>query len=89
MTDFAEQQLDELEELITQEKMQAALAHQNDVWASCVAEGIEQEILIDAAIETAVREAIRMRGEDAAEAMLSDVKHRISMGEFSPERVLQ
>lgn len=89
MTDFAEQQLDELEELIIQEKMQAALAHQNDAWASCAAEGIEQEILIDAAIETAIREAIRLRGEDAADAMLSDVKERIMLGDFSPERVLQ
>ena len=48
MTDLTEHQLDELEDLIVQEKMQAALEHQNDVWASCVAEGIEPEILIDA-----------------------------------------
>lgn len=89
MTDIAEQKLDDLEELIIQEKMQAALAYQNDTWASCAAEGIEQEILIDAAIETAVREAIRLQGEDAAEAMLSQVRDRILMGDFSPQRILQ
>lgn len=89
MSDLAEQKLDDLEELIVQEKMQAALAYHHDTWASCAAEGIEQEILIDAAIETAVREAIRLQGEDAADKLLSQVRERIIMGDFSPQRVLQ
>ena len=37
--------------------MQAALQHQHDVWANCVAEGIEQEILIDATLAMAIRES--------------------------------
>lgn len=89
MTDLSEHQLDELEDLIVQEKMQAALEHQNDVWASCVAEGIEAEILIDANLAMAIRESIRLQGEDATETLLTDLRDRILLGEFSPERTIQ
>ena len=89
MTDLTEHQLDELEDLIVQEKMQAALEHQNDVWASCVAEGIEPEILIDANMAMAIQESIRLQGEDATENLLNDLRDRILLGEFSPERTLQ
>ena len=89
MTDLTEQQLDELEDLIVQEKMQAALEHQNDVWASCVAEGIEPEILIDANMAMAIQESIRLHGEDATEHLLNDLRDRIVLGEFSPERTIQ
>lgn len=89
MTDLTEHQLDELEDLIVQEKMQAALEHQNDVWASCVAEGIEAEILIDANMAMAIQESIRIHGEEATETLLNDLRDRITLGEFSPERTLQ
>ncbi|MEP2946023.1 MAG: hypothetical protein ABJN11_16645 [Lentilitoribacter sp.] len=89
MTDLTEHQLDELEDLIVQEKMQAALEHQNDVWASCVAEGIEPEILIDANMAMAIQESIRLHGEEATEKLLNDLRDRILLGEFSPERTLQ
>ncbi|MEP2979521.1 MAG: hypothetical protein ABJO86_08550 [Lentilitoribacter sp.] len=89
MTDLTEHQLDELEDLIVQEKMQAALEHQNDVWASCVAEGIEPEILIDANMAMAIQESIRIHGEEATETLLDDLRDRIVLGEFSPERTLQ
>ena len=89
MTDLTEHQLDELEDLIVQEKMQAALEHQNDVWASCVAEGIEAEILIDANMAMAIQESIRIHGEEATETLLNDLRDRIILGEFSPERTLQ
>lgn len=89
MTDLTERQLDELEDLIVQEKMQAALEHQNDVWASCVAEGIEPEILIDANLAMAIQESIRLHGEDATEHLLNDLRDRILVGEFSPERTIQ
>jgi hypothetical protein len=89
MTDLTEHQLDELEDLIVQGKMQAALEHQNDVWASCVAEGIEPEILIDANMAMAIQESIRIHGEEATETLLNDLRDRIILGEFSPERTLQ
>ncbi|MEM6462931.1 MAG: hypothetical protein AAF724_13540 [Pseudomonadota bacterium] len=86
---MAETVLSELDELIASEKMQAALEHQNDAWAEGVADGIEPEIIVDAAFVTVMREAIKLFGEEAAETMLEDLKKRVLTGEFSPERLIQ
>lgn len=80
---------DELDELIIQEKLQVALELQHDAWAESTADGIEPEIIADAAISTAIRETVRVLGEDQAEALVDSLRERILAGEFSPERVLQ
>lgn len=80
---------DELDELIIQEKLQVALELQHDAWAESTADGIEPEIIADAAISTAIRETVRALGEDQAEALVDSLRERILAGEFSPERVLQ
>lgn len=80
---------DELDELIIQEKLQVALELQYDAWAESAADGIEPEIIADAAISTAIRETVRALGEDQAEALIASLRERILAGEFSPERVLQ
>jgi hypothetical protein len=54
-----------------------------------MADGIEPEIIADAAIALAMRETIRMHGESGAEAMLESLRSRMLAGEFSPERVIQ
>ena len=81
--------LDEIEDLLVQEKMHVALGHQSDAWAEGMADGIEPEILADAAMMTALRETVRALGEDQAEALIESMRERILTGEFSPERVLQ
>ncbi|WP_299861457.1 hypothetical protein [uncultured Hoeflea sp.] len=80
---------DELDELIIQEKLQVALELQHDAWAESTADGIEPEIIADAAISTAIRETVRVLGEDQAEALVDSLRERILAGEFSPERILQ
>lgn len=80
---------DELDELIIQEKLQVALELQHDAWAESTADGIEPEIIADAAISTAIRETVRVLGEDQAEALIDSLRERILAGEFSPERILQ
>ncbi|MEM9108069.1 MAG: hypothetical protein AAGC96_20700, partial [Pseudomonadota bacterium] len=65
------------------------LEYQNDAWAEGVADGIEPEIIADAAFVTVLRESIKLFGEDAAEAMLENLKERMLSGEFSPERLIQ
>ena len=75
--------------MIIYEKMQTALEHQNDAWAEGVADGIEPEIIADAALVTVLRESIKLFGEDATEAMLENLKERLLTGEFSPERLIQ
>lgn len=80
---------DDLDDLIIQEKMQVALEFQNDAWADGAAEGIEPEILADAAIVTAMRETVRLLGEEKAEELIASMRDRVLAGEFSPERTLQ
>ncbi len=84
-----EQNLPDIDEMIIHEKMQTALEHQNEAWAEGVADGIEPEIIADAALVTVMRETVKLFGEDGAEAMLEELRQRVLTGEFSPERLLQ
>jgi hypothetical protein len=79
----------DIDDMIVHEKMQVALEYQNDAWAEGRADGIETEIIADAAIAFAMRETIRIHGEQGAEAMLEALRDRMLAGEFSPERVVQ
>ena len=81
--------LNDIDEMIVHEKMQAALEYQNEAWADGMADGIEPEIIADAAIALALRETIRVQGEKAAETLLESLRERMLAGEFSPERILQ
>ncbi|TCT31452.1 hypothetical protein [Martelella mediterranea] len=80
---------EEIDDMIVREKMQAALEYQNEAWADGVADGIEPEIIADAALALAMRETVRMIGEEGAEAMLESLRERMLAGEFSPDRVIQ
>lgn len=79
----------DIDDMIVHEKMQVALEYQNDAWADGRADGIEPEIIADAAIAFAMRETIRLRGEEGAEALLESLRSRMLAGEFSPERNIQ
>ena len=79
----------DIDDMIVHEKMQAALEYQNEAWADGMADGIEPEIIADAAFALAMRETIRIHGEDGAEAVLESLRSRLLAGEFSPERRFQ
>lgn len=79
----------DIDDMIVHEKMQVALEYQNEAWADGRADGIEPEIIADAAIALAMRETIRLHGEAGAEAMLESLRERMLAGEFSPERSIQ
>ena len=81
--------LNDIDEMIVHEKMQAALEYQNEAWADGMADGIEPEIIADAAIALALRETIRVQGERGAEALLDSLRERLLAGVFSPGRILQ
>ncbi|AGA65130.1 hypothetical protein B488_11380 [Liberibacter crescens BT-1] len=83
------QNINNLNTMIIHEKMQAAIEYQNEAWAGGMADGIEPEIIANAAITQAIRETVRIHGEDEAEALLNSLLTRILAGEFSPERTLQ
>ena len=84
-----EPSLNDIDDIIEHEKMQAALEHQSEAWADGMADGIEPEIIADAAIAHAMRETIRIHGEVGAEAMLESLRERMLAGEFSPQRSMQ
>ena len=81
--------LNDIDEMIVHEKMQAALEYQNEAWADGMADGIEPEIIADAAFALAMRETIRIHGEDGADAILERLRERMLAGEFSPQRIVQ
>lgn len=81
--------LKEIDDLIVHEKMQAALEYQTEAWADGRADGIEPEIIAEAAMLFAMRETVRLQGELGAEALLEQLKERILSGEFSPNRTIQ
>ncbi|WFU09988.1 hypothetical protein QA646_03725 [Rhizobium sp. CB3090] len=84
-----EPSLNDIDDMIVHEKRLAALEYQNEAWADGMADGIEPEIIADAAIAHAIRETIRIQGEQGAEALLESLRDRMLAGEFSPNRTLQ
>ena len=84
-----EASLKEIDDLIVHEKMQAALEYQTEAWADGRADGIEPEIIGEAAICFAMQETVRLRGEAGAEALLESLRARLLSGDFSPNRTVQ
>lgn len=78
----------DLDALIVQEKKLAALEYHNEAWADGISEGIEAEILADAAFSTALKELIRDAGEEQALSLIDSLRERLLKGEFIDGRPL-
>ena len=72
----------EIHDMIAHEKMQVALEHQNEAWADGMADGIEPEIIADAAIALAMRETIRMHGKPAQRPCSNHCASACSLANF-------
>lgn len=81
--------LNDMDEIIEREKRMVALEVHSEAWADGAMEGIDLNILADAAIATALEETIRELGEDAALQLVESLRERILAGEFSPTRTIQ
>lgn len=79
----------DLDELIAREKKLAAIEYQNEAWADGISEGIESEILAEAAFATALTELIRDAGEESALTLIEKMREQIIAGGFLAERNLQ
>ncbi len=79
----------DLDEMIAREKKLVAIEYQNEAWADGTSEGIEAEILAEAAFSTALTELIRNCGEEAAIALLDKMRDNVTSGAFLPSRILQ
>ena len=78
----------DLDEMIEHEKRQIALEYQHEAWAGGKSDGIEEEIMAEAAIGTAVTELLETAGEDAVLNYIESVKQQIISGAFTT-RTLQ
>ena len=68
---------------------QAALRYILDAWEEALHDGIEPEMLANAALFAALADLIGVYGEDAVAQMASGLSRRIHHGEFTLKRTSQ
>ena len=78
----------ELETMIEHEKRQTALEYQHEAWAGGLSDGIDMEIMAEAAIATAITELVEMGGESVTLAYLDELREQVIAGAFTA-RTLQ
>ena len=78
----------DLDAMIEHEKHQVAMEYQDEAWAGGTSDGIETEIMAEAAIATAIGELVDAVGEDAVLGYVDELKRRILTGDFTT-RTLQ
>ena len=78
----------DLDAMIEHEKHQVALEYQDEAWAGGISDGIDREIMADAAIATGMRAMVAAVGEDAALAYVEELREKVVAGEFTA-RTLQ
>jgi hypothetical protein len=72
-----------------EEQKRAALGYILTAWEEAIFEGIEPEMLANAALFAALSDLIAVYGEDAVSTMTKGLERRIQHGEFTLNRVTQ
>lgn len=75
--------------LSADEKKQAALRYIMEAWEEAVYDGIEPELLANAAFFAALSDLVSNYGEDAVAKMTEGLSRRVHNGEFTLYRVTQ
>jgi hypothetical protein len=75
--------------LASEAQKQAALRYILDAWEEALHDGIEPEMLANAALFAALADLIDVYGEDAVAKMTSGLSRRIHHGEFTLRRTAQ
>ena len=70
-------------------RKQAALRYILDAWEEALHDGIEPEMLANAALFAALADLISLYGEDAVAKMTGGLSRRIHHGEFTLKRTPQ
>jgi hypothetical protein len=73
----------------SEEQSQAALRYILDAWEEALHDGIEPEMLANAALFAALADLIGAYGEDAVAKMTNGLSRRIHHGEFTLKRTPQ
>jgi len=71
------------------EHKHAALSYIMDAWEEALHDGIEPEMLANAALFAALSDLISAYGEDAVATMTDGLSRRINHGEFTLHRTTQ
>ena len=74
----------DLDAMIDHEKRLVALEYQDEAWAGGISDGIDREIMAEAAAETAMRAMIEAVGEEAALTFAENLRERVLSGDFTP-----
>lgn len=74
---------------LNEEQKQAALKYILDAWQEALHDGIEPEMLANAALFAALADLIGAYGEDAVAKMTNGLSRRIHHGEFTLKRTAQ
>jgi len=75
--------------LSADERKQAALRYIMEAWDEAVFDGIEPELLANAAFFAAISDLVSNYGEDAVARMTDGLARRIQNGEFTLYRIIQ
>lgn len=84
-----EQVLDDDVDVTIADKKRAAFEMLTDAMADAEAEGIERDIVTQAALFAAMIDLVATYGEDAVSDYVAKLPERVRNGEFSVDRVLQ
>ncbi|MHC5306782.1 hypothetical protein [Bartonella sp. LJL80] len=79
----------DLAAVIAEEQKLAAVEYQTEAWAGGISNGIEPEILAEAAFDTALRHLMRNRSEKQALKLLSHMRDKVVMGDFADYKTIQ
>lgn len=71
------------------EKKQAALRYIMEAWEEAVHDGIEPELLANAAFFAALSDLVSSYGEEAVAKMTEGLPRRVNNGEFTLYRITQ
>lgn len=74
---------------VAEEQKQAALRYIMDAWHEALYDGIEPEMLANAAFFAALSDLVATYGEEAVAKMTEGLSRRIHHGEFTLYRVTQ
>ena len=78
-----------IESLEDEARKQAALRYILDAWEEALHDGIEPEMLANAALFAALADLVSAYGEDAVAKMTGGLSRRIQHGEFTLKRTPQ
>ena len=79
----------DLSAIIAEEQKHVAHEFQSEAWVGGISNGIEPEILAEAAFDTALKYLLKARNEKQVLDFLSHMRDKVVMGELSDHKTIQ